>query len=234
MGKEKKNKGAAVKQDADTIDSLFADNATTTTNAVGLSGEIIELSEAEQISGLRFNGYIGKISTPRPSGAEDTVVFAFEPGAVSTPDKEAVEAAGVLNVFTVGSRLLISGRMQTLKDFETGKVLVFVLADFVGLCPTAALQNDVVITGKLAKKPTARTTQRGKHITDIMLTAQNMLTAGSSYIPCICWGDTADEVANWDKGETVSIQASIRILNKWMMERNMNSQQTSMVIFSRL
>ena len=111
----------------------------------------------------------------------------------------------MLNVFTVGSRLLISGKMQTLKDFETGKVLVFVLADFVGLSPAAALQNDVVITGKLAKKPIARTTQRGKHITDIMLTTQNMLTAGSSYIPCICWGDTADEAANWDKGDTVSI-----------------------------
>lgn len=191
--------------DAEALHDLFVKDGIATTNGVGLSGELTELTKAEQICGLRFEGYTGKISTPRPSGIYDDVVIAFEAGAVSAQDKEAAEAAGVLNMFKIGSRLLISGKMQTLKDFETGKVTVFVLADFVGLSPTRMLQNDVAITGKLAKKPTARTTQRGKRITDLMIITQNMLTAGNSYIPCICWGDAADEAAGWERGDTVRL-----------------------------
>lgn len=30
-----------------------------------------------------------------------------------------------------------------------------------------------------------------------------MLTAGTCFIPCICWQETADEVANWQQGDKV-------------------------------
>jgi hypothetical protein len=190
--------------EADTL-SLFKKGEITTANSVGLSGELTELCKVEQISGLRFEGYVGHISAQRPNGTEDDVIIAFELPAVSAQEKETVKAAGVLDTFKIGSKLIIYGNMQTLKDFETGRVLVYVFANFVGLSTKPALQNDVALVGKLAKKPTARLTQRGKHITDLTLITQNLLTAGNSYIPCICWGSLADDAAEWEKGDTIRL-----------------------------
>lgn len=181
---------------------LLTDNGKVS-NAVGLSGELVGLEEISDICGLPFNGYLGKISTPRPSGTEDEVIVIFES---DTPfNATSGVEFDVLKEFVAGSRLLISGKMQTLKNFETGRVLVYVLADFIALSPNALLQNDVAIIGKIAHKPTRRETMRHKRITDVMIITQNMLTAGSSFIPCICWGDTADEVAGWNKGDKVRL-----------------------------
>lgn len=171
-------------------------------NAVGLAGEITELNEVSNICGLPFTGYLGKIETPRPSGIIDEVVVAFEESTVrNAPDA----ADGELWELAAGSRLLISGKMQTLKDFESGRVLVFILADFVALSPKAMLQNDIALVGELAYKPNYRETPKGKRITDIFVKVQNVLTAGICYIPCICWQEQADEVAGWQQGDKVKL-----------------------------
>lgn len=34
---------------------------------------------------------------------------------------------------------------------------------------------------------------------------RNQLTKSSSLIPCICWNETAEEVANWLPGDTVKL-----------------------------
>lgn len=172
-------------------------------NATGLAGEVTELAEVTKICGLPFNGYLGKIETPRPSGALDEVVIAFK---WDTPYKAygGIEF-DILEEFAVGSRILVSGIVQTLKDFESGKVLVFVLADYVGLSPKAMLQDDVAILGELAYKPTHRETPRGKRIADIMVKAKNEFTGGWCFIPCICWQEQADEVATWQQGDTVKL-----------------------------
>lgn len=171
-------------------------------NVVGLAGELTELEEVNNICGLPFSGYLGKIETPRPSGITDEVVVAFEDSVIMRQDDAE---NGVLWEFAAGSRLLISGKMQTLKDFESGRVLVFILADYVALSPKAMLQNDVALVGELAYAPVHRETPRGKRITDIFVKVQNELTAGTCYIPCICWQETADEVANWQKGDKVKL-----------------------------
>ena len=117
-------------------------------NTVGLAGEIKELAEVTNICGLPFKGYLGKIETPRPSGVIDEVVIAFEEAAVKR-DK-AGDGLRLHEYFTNGSRLLMTGKMQTLKDFKSGRVLVYVLADFVALSPKAMQQDDVAIMGELA------------------------------------------------------------------------------------
>lgn len=107
--------------------------------------------------------------------------------------------------YPAGSRLLLYGKMQTLKDFSTGRQLVFALADFVALSPKAEQQNDIVLVGEIVYKPTYRETPRGKRISDIFVKVKNQLTKCSSLIPCICWNETADEVANWLPGDTVKL-----------------------------
>lgn len=104
-------------------------------NVVGLAGDVKELKAVEAVCGLRFKGYLGLVEVERPSGITDTLVVAF---AWDTPYKstQGVEF-DVLREYPIGSRLLLYGKMQTLKDFSTGRQLVFVLADFVALSPKA-------------------------------------------------------------------------------------------------
>lgn len=172
-------------------------------NVVGLAGDVKELKAVEDICGLRFRGYLGLIEIERPSGTTDTLVVAF---AWDTPYKstQGVEF-DVLREYPAGSRLLLYGKMQTLKDFSTGRQLVFALADFVALSPKAEQQNDIVLVGEIVYKPTYRETPRGKRISDIFVKVKNQLTKCSSLIPCICWNETADEVANWLTGDTVKL-----------------------------
>ena len=172
-------------------------------NVVGLAGDVKELKAVEAVCGLRFKGYLGLVEGERPSGITDTLVVAF---AWDTPYKstQGVEF-DVLREYPMGSRLLLYGKMQTLKDFSTGRQLVFVLADFVALSPKAEGQNDIVLVGEIVYKPTYRETPRGKRISDIFVKVRNQLTKSSSLIPCICWNETAEEVANWLPGDTVKL-----------------------------
>lgn len=161
-------------------------------NVVGLAGELTELNRVKDICGLSFDGYLSKIEVPRTSGVKDEVVVAFTSENMETE-------------ITVGDRVLISGCQQTLKDFSNGKVLVFVLADFVASSPNAIFQNDVALTGKIAYKPKFRKTQNGIRITDVFIRVQNELTAGNCFIPCICWHGAAEKVAKWSAGDKVSL-----------------------------
>lgn len=171
------------------------------TNIVGLAGELKEnVREVTDLCGLRFNGYLAKLETARPSGTADEVIVAFTDEAVSKLDDDI---AGF--EIAAGSRLLVCGKIQTLKDFKSGRVLVFILADFVALSPKAEAQNDIALVGELAYKPTHRKTPKGKRISDIRVKVQNMLTAGACYIPCICWQEQADEAAGWQQGDKVKL-----------------------------
>lgn len=174
-------------------------------NAAGMVGGVKELKEVSHICGLPFTGYLGKISTPRLNDIIDEVVVAFEEKAVAPGDNQ--EYTGKTKIPEVGDRVLVYGKIQTLKDFKSGRVLVFVLADYVAVSPKAMLQNDIAIMGELAYRPRYRETPKGKRITDIFVQVQNVLTAGTCFIPCICWQETADEVADWQQGDKVKLLA---------------------------
>lgn len=174
-------------------------------NAVGLVGEITELERVSRICGLPFTGYLGKVETPRRNGTVDEVVIAFEEKAVAYGDiGEYTETA---KSPAIGDRILLYGKMQTLRDFISRRVLVFVLADYVAVCPDAMIQNDVAVMGELVYTPIHRTTPRGKSITDIFVMVQNVLTNGTCYIPCICWQEQADEAEKWKRGDKVILLA---------------------------
>ena len=170
-------------------------------NAAGLAGELKEIEEVTELCGLRFNGYLAKIETPRPRGTLDEVIVAFTDGKVDVGQQR--DGRPLKEFMTAGSKVIVSGIVQTLKDFESGRVLVFILADYVAVSPKAMLQNDIALMGELAYTPRHRETPRGKRITDIFVKVQNVLTAGTCFIPCICWQETADEVANWQQGDKV-------------------------------
>lgn len=100
---------------------------------------------------------------------------------------------------------LFSYKAQTLKDFESGKVLVFILADFLAMVKNPMMQDDVALRGVIAHEPIYRTTPRGKRITDISVMVKNELTGNKCFVPCICWQEQADKVAGWQQGDTVEL-----------------------------
>lgn len=172
-------------------------------NIAGLAGELTQLEEVAQICGLPFSGYLAKIETQRPSGIADEVVVAFNEAAVRR-GKDG-DGLPLHQYFTIGSRLLLAGKIQTLKAFDSGRVLVFILADFAALSEKAMQQDDVALMGEIARAPQYRTTPRGKRITDFYIKTENVLTHNSSYIPCVCWEETAEEVATWQQGDKVEL-----------------------------
>lgn len=164
-------------------------------NAAGLVGTLTYIEEIKQLCGLPFCGYMAKVETVRPSGVSDevTVVIAED------------VAQRACELFGIGSRILIIGKAQTIKDFKSGKLLVYILANSVAVLKEAAEQDDVAIRGILANAPIYRETPRGKRITDITVMVKNELTGGKCFLPCICWQEQADEVAQWQQGDTVEL-----------------------------
>ena len=172
-------------------------------NAAGLVGTLTQIKEIKQLCGLPFCGYMAKLETVRPSGVPDEVTVVF---AEDVPYRacNGIEF-DVMQEFVEGSRLLLTGKVQTLKDFQSGRLLVYILADFVAVSEKAVEQDETAVRGVIANKPTYRETPRGKRITDITVKVRNELTGGSCFLPCICWQEQADEAAQWQQGDTVEL-----------------------------
>jgi hypothetical protein len=150
-------------------------------NAAGLAGELKEVEEVTELCGLRFSGYLAKVETPRPRETLDEVIVAFTDGKVDAGQQR--DGRPLKEFLTEGSKVIVSGIVQTLKDFESGRVLVFILADFVGLVKSPMMQDDVALRGVIAHEPIYRTTPRGKRITDISVMVKNELTGNKCFIP---------------------------------------------------
>ena len=172
-------------------------------NAAGLVGTLTQIKEIKQLCGLPFCGYMAKLETVRPSGVPDEVTVVF---AEDVPYRacNGIEF-DVMQEFVEGSRLLLTGKVQTLKDFQSGRLLVYILADFVAVSEKAVEQDEAAVRGVIANKPTYRETPRGKRITDITVKVRNELTGGSCFLPCVCWQEQADEAAQWQQGDTVEL-----------------------------
>ena len=107
-------------------------------NAAGLVGTLTQIKEIKQLCGLPFCGYMAKLETVRPSGVPDEVTVVF---AEDVPYRacSGIEF-DVMQEFVEGSRLLLTGKAQTLKDFQSGRLLVYILADFVAVSEKAVEQ----------------------------------------------------------------------------------------------
>lgn len=177
-------------------------------NAAGLVGTLTQIKEIKQLCGLPFCGYMAKLETVRPSGVPDEVTVVF---AEDVPYRacNGIEF-DAMQEFVEGSRLLLTGKVQTLKDFQSGRLLVYILADFVAVSEKAVEQDEAAVRGVIANKPTYRETPRGKRITDITVKVRNELTGGSCFLPCICWQEQADERVQAVTADTTTLTEKMR------------------------
>lgn len=174
-------------------------------NMVCMVGSVLDIEQTNSICGRKLNAYIAHISIKRISKTEDIVTVLFN----TKPN------------FSVGSRVILTGYIQSLKNSETGKVLVYVHADYIVAAKEyAEEQNDIRIVGRISKKRIHRITPKGRHITDVYVITENVLTKEPCFIPAICWGKIADEVAKRQE------EGEVQILGRFQSRKYTKGKET--------
>lgn len=142
--------------------------------------------------------YVFPLGVERLSGTLDTINIIvknelLEQAEVS--EKQRVFVKGELRSFNnksgYGNRLVITVYAQELRFTDDED------------------KNSVSLTGTLCKKPNLRKTPMGREICDMML-AVNRRYGRSDYLPCIAWGQLAENAAEWDVGTEISLQGRIQ------------------------
>lgn len=173
-------------------------------NAVGMAGRIAgEIERQPDIYGTRglkrFSLEISRADGSRQ--ASDRVIVIYGQEAEATPGK-----------LTDGAYVMVMGKMQTYKEVPGGRIVVFVLAEYVGVVSEQVeQQNGVYLEGDVARKPIHRTTPKGRKITEVTVKVPSAFAEGYfSFIPTICWGSDAEAAAEYQEGARVALEGRLQ------------------------
>ena len=104
-----------------------------------------------------------------------------------------------------GSTYRVLGQLRSFNNkSSTGSRLV-ISAYAQSICPTEEeeSQNRLFLAGAICKPPTLRRTPLGRSISDIML-AVNRRYGRADYLPCIAWGQVANQLSQQNVGSCIS------------------------------
>lgn len=109
-----------------------------------------------------------------------------------------------------GEKLCVIGQVRTFNNRrgEGAKLVITVLARELFFCDDDD-SNLVLLSGTLCKPPNLRTTPMGRDICDLML-AVNRSYSRSDYLPCICWGQQAQQACLWEVGTQVQLAGRLQ------------------------
>ena len=173
-------------------------------NAVGLAGRIAgEIEKQPDVYGARNLSRL-YLEINRAGGsrqASDRVIVIYGQEAEATPGQ-----------LVDGAYIMVMGQMQTYKEVPGGRIVVFVLAEYVGVVSEQVeQQNGVHLEGIVARKPIHRTTPKGKKITEVAVKVPSAFTEGYfSFIPTICWGSDAEAAAEYQEGARVALEGRLQ------------------------
>lgn len=107
---------------------------------------------------------------------------------------------------TPGMQIQAEGEIRTFNNKSgTGpKLVVSLFARSLSPADESEDENRVALTGTLCKPPMLRETPLGRWVCDLML-AVNRSYGRSDYLPCICWGSSAKEAADWPVGTVIAL-----------------------------
>lgn len=162
-------------------------------NIVGLMGWLKSIEPIEEANGMSFKGYRAVVTTERQSKAKDDAIVLV-PEALHKTD------------LAEGMPVMAAGAIQTHKNFTTGKVMVYILATIFEQIKGEhwESENEVTLTGTIGRGTVYRETPNGRRITNIFARIPCELNQEvNCYVPCICWGNTAAEVADWEEGTPI-------------------------------
>lgn len=170
-------------------------------NIVGLAGKVIgEVEKQQDIYGAKgLNRLYMEIE--RTSGKSDRVIVIYNQEAEATPGQ-----------LKDGAYIMVMGQMQTYKEVPGGRIVVFVLAEYVGVVSEQVeQQNGVHMEGIIAREPIHRTTPLGKAITEITVKVPSAFDLlHYSFIPVICWEKCAKAVARYQKDTRVALEGRLQ------------------------
>lgn len=168
-----------------------------TANHITLRGSLACMPQfSHENHGRRFFRF--SLEVPRLSGAVDILpVIAQE---------------AVLNAMELsdGEMLTVTGQVRSHNVREEGKrrLLIFVFASLI-VCEDGAPLNEVVLEGPLCREPTYRRTPLGREICDVMLAVPRAFRR-ADYLPCILWGRTALECAQYHTRDVLRISGRLQ------------------------
>lgn len=116
---------------------------------------------------------------------------------------EALEPGG-------GGKILVRGELRSFnnKSGVGARLVITVFARELRL-DDGEDENTVALRGALCKQPNYRVTPMGREICDLMLAVRRRY-GRSDYLPCIAWGASAREAAEWSVGSGVSLTGRIQ------------------------
>lgn len=170
---------------------------TTPTNITRLCGTMAgKPSYSHSSRGQDF--YIFPLEVMRLSGNSDVLNVIVRPEQLATAE------------ITKCERICVEGEVRTFNNRHGSgaKLVITVFAREIYLTDEPDC-NEVHLIGTLCKAPNLRCTPMGRDICDLML-AVNRHYGRSDYLPCICWGITAREVAAWGIGTQLSLNGRIQ------------------------
>lgn len=139
--------------------------------------------------------FCSEITTERSSGVVDEIPILVPGGLIDPKIKWEKEF------------ILINGEFRSKN--EDGHVKLFVFAREMKAIIGCDFENKICLDGFVCKKPEYRTTPFGREITDLLL-AVNGEYRGTSYLPCICWGQNAKIAASLSVGTHVKVAGRIQ------------------------
>ena len=168
-----------------------------TANHITLRGSLSSMPQfSHENHGRRFFRFF--LEVPRLSGAVDLLpVIARE---------------DVLNAMELsdGEMLTVTGQVRSHNVREDGRrrLLIFVFANLI-VCEDGEPLNEVVLEGPLCREPVYRKTPLGREICDLMLAVPRAFQR-ADYLPCILWGRTAVEGAQYHTRDILRITGRLQ------------------------
>ena len=178
-------------------------------NRVYVAGMVKEQPKlSHEIKGESY--YMFHLAVDRLSGQTDMIPL--------TVSETLLKAHGDIKP---GTCLACNGQLRSYnkKMKNSVKLLITVLVrEFVEYDETKN-SNELELVGFLCKEPNYRTTPLKREICDLLL-AVNRHYNKSDYLPCITWGNVANNVKEWNVGDKVKLLGRIqsRVYTKKLSE----------------
>lgn len=165
------------------------------TNQAFISGKLV-LGFPTVTTTRRMKYYIADMLVRRLSGVEDFIPIKVPGGLI------------VKYTDYRGQYVSITGQYQTRNYFDGQKNRLeqYIYVEKMELWDSDRGMDDnyIFLNGTICKKPIYRNTPLGRSITNLLI-AVNTSKGMSYYIPCICWGSTAEYAGSLSVGERIEI-----------------------------
>lgn len=187
-------------------------------NLVDLCGTVLTEPTVDHIVfGLPM--YQFHLAVTRLSGVEDELVIQC------AENKLPIEPNKM-----VGKRVRLEGRLRSYNKHvdKKSKLLLYVLVNEMVITDEGAkTANNLELSGYLCRKPVLRRISSGKSICDIMIAVPKTARSSKNYIPAICWGVVAQEIAEREAGDFVSIKGRLQSRGYTKSEESGVSEHTT-------